>query len=195
MESAPLLEGANTEGSYFAEAEEVVGTIEALTADPPLPAPTGRSLHWVTDVLERYQEQPSLLDPHLEALVGPLMGAVRGRTAEGPSEKMSELMRVVYVLCKVRGYKTIGARAAASRRAPRAPRAPRAHRRAPARRGLGCSPAALPSLIVQSYQSASSRTPSPISSPPSRSCARRASRRRPSSVGMSRTACCSGSRS
>jgi hypothetical protein len=103
---APLLD--NVEGSLFVEAAEVTSTVEALTDDPPRLATSNRSFDWVIIVLERYQEQPSLLDPHLEAIVGPLMRAVRRRTTEGPSEEMAELMRVVYVLCKVRGYKTVG---------------------------------------------------------------------------------------
>jgi hypothetical protein len=66
--------------------------------------------------LEKYQEQPSLLDPHMEGLVVPLMRRVRAhrdRSVAGSSEPEEDafvlaIFRLLYTLCKVRGYKTVG---------------------------------------------------------------------------------------
>ena len=86
----------------------------------------------LTAQLARYQEQPHLLDPHLGAIVGTLMGAVRTplrawharRVAEAEAAAAAGLLhafplqlhtnrhvhacfRVLYALCKTRGAKTV----------------------------------------------------------------------------------------
>ena len=59
-------------------------------------------------VLDRYQEQPSLLDQSLERMVTPLLEAVRAVARGKESAKvLPHVCRVMYTLCKVRGYKTI----------------------------------------------------------------------------------------
>ena len=59
-------------------------------------------------VLDRYQEQPTVLDPQLEAMVVPLLEAVRGVARDGaPRDLLPHTCRVMYTLCKVRGYKTV----------------------------------------------------------------------------------------
>ena len=59
-------------------------------------------------VLDRYQEQPSLLDQSLERMVTPLLEAVRAVARGKESDKvLPHACRVMYTLCKVRGYKTI----------------------------------------------------------------------------------------
>lgn len=68
--------------------------------------------------LELYQEQPTCLDPYLERIVSPLMSAVAqylGRfhdnssTAEPNADisSMDPAFDLVYMLCKVRGYKVV----------------------------------------------------------------------------------------
>ncbi|KAI8620187.1 tubulin folding cofactor D C terminal-domain-containing protein [Chytriomyces sp. MP71] len=64
-------------------------------------------------VLERYQEQPVLLDPHLETLVALLLNPIR-QTVHSPRgaepracAALHPLFVVLYVLCKVRGPKTV----------------------------------------------------------------------------------------
>ena len=59
-------------------------------------------------MLDRYQEQPSVLDAHLEVMVTPLLAAMR-LVALGQADRaaLPHTARVVYALCKVRGYKTI----------------------------------------------------------------------------------------
>ncbi len=59
-------------------------------------------------MLDRYQEQPTVLDPQLEAMVVPLLEAVRGVARDGaPRDLLPHTCRVMYTLCKVRGYKTV----------------------------------------------------------------------------------------
>ena len=61
--------------------------------------------------LQRYQEQPELLDPHLELIITPLMRiACRGMSDARPValDACHRVFRVIYTLAKVRGYKTIG---------------------------------------------------------------------------------------
>lgn len=60
--------------------------------------------------LEKYQEQPQLLDPHIEEIVFPLMGVLRAQATAGPDAALSLVQRTCYALhalCNVRGYKTI----------------------------------------------------------------------------------------
>ncbi|KAK9767248.1 hypothetical protein K7432_003080 [Basidiobolus ranarum] len=77
----------------------------------------------LSNILELYQEQPNLLDPHLECIVHPLITELRNKlntvqTADklsGDLEKAElgslnshhSLFQLLYVLAKVRGYKTV----------------------------------------------------------------------------------------
>lgn len=76
--------------------------------------------------LDKYQEQPHLLDPHLERLITPLMQIARGfrdtsvsnpsttqpaeieRSSKKQAKFMYKTFKLLYVICKVRGYKTAG---------------------------------------------------------------------------------------
>ena len=91
--------------SFFAEADEVLGLIGGFS-DPK--AAHEAAAERIAAVLDRYQEQPSILDPQLEAMVTPLLEAVR-QVARGRSERraLPHACRVMYTLCKVRGDKTI----------------------------------------------------------------------------------------
>ena len=65
----------------------------------------------IAAALDRYQEQPSILDPQLEAMVTPLLESVRtvarGGKTGAEAAVLPHACRVMYTLCKVRGYKTI----------------------------------------------------------------------------------------
>ena len=62
----------------------------------------------IAAVLDRYQEQPSILDPQLEAMVTPLLVSVRlVARGERSNAVLPHSCRVMYTLGKVRGYKTI----------------------------------------------------------------------------------------
>ncbi|KAJ3074663.1 hypothetical protein HDU98_010659, partial [Podochytrium sp. JEL0797] len=94
-ESLALLKTGTTPDSDLTERMRRVG----LTTLPQL--------------LERYQEQPTLLDAHLEALVDalaqPLRTAMAGGAAHSSAscEVLGVLFHLVYFLCKVRGAKTV----------------------------------------------------------------------------------------
>ena len=91
--------------SFFAEADEVVRLISCFS-DPE--GAHEQAAERVASILDRYQEQPSILDPQLEAMVTPLLESVRlvARHSASPVV-LPHACRVMYTLCKVRGYKTI----------------------------------------------------------------------------------------
>ena len=86
-------------------APQVLGLIASFS-DPT--AAHAAAAERVAHVLDRYQEQPTVLDPQLEAMVVPLLEAVRKVARDGASrELLPHTCKVMYTLCKVRGYKTI----------------------------------------------------------------------------------------
>jgi tubulin-specific chaperone D len=86
--------------TFFAEASEVMALINDFTTG------TTVSDESIVTILEKYQEQPELLDSHLEAMVSPLMQIVRQQHTSTPL--LHRCFKIVYCLCKVRGYKTVG---------------------------------------------------------------------------------------
>eukprot|EP00906_Rhabdomonas_costata_P018834 RCo027452 len=98
----------------FAEAAEVAQLLERFV-QTATPLKEAEEIHEkVIAILEKYQEQPQLLNPHLESLVSPLMEVVvghvaslRGQPSEREAPKFVLVMRVLYVLTKVRGYKSV----------------------------------------------------------------------------------------
>lgn len=90
----------------FTEADEVERLILSLGAAGA--ADAAEAAEEVSKILDRYQEQPSVLDPKLEALVMPLLAVVRAiATGEGDAAVLRPACLVMYSVCKVRGYKTI----------------------------------------------------------------------------------------
>ena len=96
------------ESLFFVEADEVLGLITSFSDPEKTAAAHAAAAERVAHVLDRYQEQPTVLDPQLEAMVVPLLEAVRAVARDGASrELLPHTCRVMYTLCKVRGYKTI----------------------------------------------------------------------------------------
>jgi hypothetical protein len=96
--------------SFLVEAEELHNIVGGLAG------PDGESLvERACTIIDKYQEQPQLLDPHLEAFVTPLVALVNApeeaRTGSGvwgaPIEIVHRACRLLYVLAKVRGFKTV----------------------------------------------------------------------------------------
>lgn len=56
-------------------------------------------------ILDLYQEQPHLLDPHLEGILGQLINIIRSRSQD--QEVLSQAFKYLWLVTKVRGYKTI----------------------------------------------------------------------------------------
>lgn len=116
--------GLCSANSFFAERDAVLEDVAGMisTADASAAAILGTR---VATVLDRYQEQPHLLDPSLPAIVGPLMqkcrellrlsvekeDGVSGRAfplqVQQGAAYLQCLFSVVYRCCKVRGYKAI----------------------------------------------------------------------------------------
>ena len=69
----------------------------------------------ICTILDRYQEQPQLLDPHIESIVSPLSETLRSACGTPSSEceepaderKIRRACRVLYFLAKVRGFKVV----------------------------------------------------------------------------------------
>ena len=91
------------ENIFFVEADEVLGLITSFSDPEKTAAAHSAAAERVAHVLDRYQEQPTVLDPQLEAMVVPLLEAVRTVARDGASrELLPHTCRVMYTLCKVR---------------------------------------------------------------------------------------------
>ncbi|XP_026339570.1 tubulin-specific chaperone D isoform X2 [Ursus maritimus] len=55
-------------------------------------------------IMDRYQEQPHLLDPHLEWMMNLLLDIVQDKTS--PADLIHLAFKFLYIITKVRGYKT-----------------------------------------------------------------------------------------
>lgn len=62
--------------------------------------------------LDEYQEQPYLLDPHLESLLSPLLAGFRAHIKQPQASlstaRLERVSHLIYFFTKVRGPKTIG---------------------------------------------------------------------------------------
>jgi hypothetical protein len=90
------------ENVFFVEADEVLGLITSFSDPEKTAAAHAAAAERVAHLLDRYQEQPTVLDPQLEAMVVPLLEAVRTVARDGASrELLPHTCRVMYTLCKV----------------------------------------------------------------------------------------------
>ncbi|PLW44532.1 hypothetical protein PCANC_08102 [Puccinia coronata f. sp. avenae] len=128
-----LLQHFAEESQFFAVLHHYLDQIDDRLASEikvPLPDIFSNNLFgYLTVVLDRYQEQPYLLDPHLERIVQPItlslrkwleylqqhstefesspIGSSDTLNIEQLSEKLQKLSHLLYFIVKVRGYKTI----------------------------------------------------------------------------------------
>lgn len=105
LDDSPEGAGGGAAGfeSFVSEAGEVRRMLGRLGAEDAAEADAAAEA--VCRTLEKYQEQPELLDAHLEEMVVPVMDLVRSDMRSTP--RTHRCFRVVYALCKVRGYKTV----------------------------------------------------------------------------------------
>ncbi|ALC39422.1 CG7261 [Drosophila busckii] len=88
---------------HFAELDQVLEMIENML---PIQAEGfERGFEHYTEVLSRYQEQPHLLDTHLEVLLSRLLGKIR--EAAPPTGARDAAFKYLYIICKVRTYKVL----------------------------------------------------------------------------------------
>ncbi|KAJ2493338.1 hypothetical protein IWW37_000622 [Coemansia sp. RSA 2050] len=88
-------------------------------AQSSMPAEEERAIREMCAMLELYQEQPTCLDPYLERIVSRLMAVIEDyvqayhdsnasdRKDSVSAARMNGVFELVYMLCKVRGYKVV----------------------------------------------------------------------------------------
>jgi hypothetical protein len=122
--AAPSHEAEKKENTFFSEKQECLDLI-AVIAKPG--AENGdQAYERLCKIYEKYQEQPHLLDPHLEAMIEPVMVRVKQIIHQREAElqkaaedgqafpfqtyrnpQLHQLFQIIYQLSKTRGYKTI----------------------------------------------------------------------------------------
>lgn len=86
----------------FSEHEEVVDMIENLRTVYSSETSAEKAYERFTFILNKYQEQPHLLDSHLDSILSKLISIVR----TGESVELSHAaFKYIYMITKVRGYK------------------------------------------------------------------------------------------
>lgn len=87
----------------FSELDQVLGMIDTIK---PIEASSfEREFEQYTEVLSRYQEQPHLLDPHLELLLSRLLTKIR--QPDLPTGERDAAFKYLYIISKVRTYKVL----------------------------------------------------------------------------------------
>jgi tubulin-specific chaperone D len=116
----------SSEHAFFEESTEVLAILrDSIACDSPDIERLPSNVEKVVKVFEKYQEQSSLLDPHLENMMEVLTGRSRvimrelfdkQRSQHGSGEFMFQcernpqqvaIFQVIYNLCRCRGYKTV----------------------------------------------------------------------------------------
>ncbi|KAJ3045625.1 hypothetical protein HK097_001161 [Rhizophlyctis rosea] len=123
----PYVDDTATVVSFFIQKNtiytQLTGLVANLNGDDviALSVEQQRDLDKICGTLDQYQEQPHLLDPHLEQLIDPVVTGLRrhiGKTFGGAKRtesaqerdivvKLHPFFRYIYHLTKVRGYKTV----------------------------------------------------------------------------------------
>jgi hypothetical protein len=116
---------ASSEHAFFEEKDEMMGLLrDTIASESASERELEVAVERVAKVLEKYQEQSTLLDPHLEgmmeilttkarAIMFVLYEKHRGRDGDGfpfqcvKDPQQQAVFQVVYNLCRCRGYKTI----------------------------------------------------------------------------------------
>eukprot|EP00058_Branchiostoma_floridae_P020624 XP_002606114.1 hypothetical protein BRAFLDRAFT_88024 [Branchiostoma floridae] len=98
-----VVKGSSLE--YFEEAEEIVGLINSIPNVAGDLIPMEMALERFTFIVDKYQEQPHLIDPHLESILEQLLKMARDTTY--PPKVMHLAFKFLYLVTKMRGYKVI----------------------------------------------------------------------------------------
>ncbi|XP_054742594.1 tubulin-specific chaperone D [Anastrepha obliqua] len=96
-------EGPSNTLEQFTELEQVLEMIDTMK-DCDAPG-FEKEYEQYTEVLSRYQEQPHLLDPHLNVLLERLLARVRNRAL--PEGTVHAAFKYLYIISKVRTYKVL----------------------------------------------------------------------------------------
>lgn len=98
---------------FFKEADDVHESLHRAIAPALEPQECRQICERIKGIWGQYQEQPGLLDPHLERMIGPIIGAIAGAVQKNPKRLEDALPNVhllaslLYVLSTVRGYKVV----------------------------------------------------------------------------------------
>ncbi|XP_059006169.1 tubulin-specific chaperone D isoform X2 [Mustela lutreola] len=84
-----------------AETRALLGRLRAVLGDR---AAQEGALERFRVIMDKYQEQPHLLDPHLEWMMNLLLDLVQDKTS--PADLVHLAFKFLYIITKVRGYKT-----------------------------------------------------------------------------------------
>ncbi|XP_046532378.1 tubulin-specific chaperone D isoform X2 [Equus quagga] len=84
-----------------AETRELLGRLRAVLGDR---AAREGALERFRVIMDKYQEQPHLLDPHLEWMMNLLLDIVQDKTSSADLVHLA--FKFLYIITKVRGYKT-----------------------------------------------------------------------------------------
>ncbi|KAK9814241.1 hypothetical protein WJX72_002759 [[Myrmecia] bisecta] len=95
------------ECTYVEEADELNSLIGQAVANQGEQCAAGFPRFW--QILQKYQEQSQLLDPHLDAFVTPLAGLLRAQAAAAQPSLLCihTISSYLWTVASVRGYKTI----------------------------------------------------------------------------------------
>ena len=107
-----------TEQTFFSDRDAVLAEIASICAPSSTPQPGDTAWELAFDALEKmlvkYQEQPLILAPHMEEMVGPLMGqlleaigANEGKQSGVSAEHLHRVCKVLQLICRVRGHKHV----------------------------------------------------------------------------------------
>eukprot|EP00049_Salpingoeca_infusionum_P003287 m.65120 g.65120 ORF g.65120 m.65120 type:complete len:1273 (-) comp12047_c0_seq2:165-3983(-) len=97
---------------HFSEVREVHQLLTQLATESEIDALTPPTLlaDKLQDIFERYQEQPHLLDSHLDSITQKLTQIVSVEYNDELKELHDAAFRLIYILTKVRGYKVVSKR-------------------------------------------------------------------------------------
>ena len=82
---------------YFVEHEQFLQELNIA-----LEKADDKRLQWISTTIDKYQENPTLLDPHLRNIISPIIQEIKKLDSNN-----SVPFKILYYLCKARGYKTI----------------------------------------------------------------------------------------
>ncbi|KAG2226582.1 hypothetical protein INT45_005068 [Circinella minor] len=96
--------------SHFDHADEIKALLNILITGTDVETGS-KTIRRLSEILDMYQEQSHLMDPHLENLVGPVIVKIR-EYVEHPKDFSPDstghlLFRYLYLVTKTRGYKTV----------------------------------------------------------------------------------------
>ncbi|KAM9392345.1 tubulin-specific chaperone D isoform 2-T2 [Pholidichthys leucotaenia] len=87
----------------FTESKETKSIISSLPKVHGDPTASEFTMERFVVIMNRYQEQPHLLDPHLETMLNMILEFIRDENA--PPSLVHLGFKFLYIMCKVRGYK------------------------------------------------------------------------------------------